>query len=50
MQYKILNSHDSAILEKEVQKCLGDGWRLAGDLAVVAPVVDGRPTPLYGKL
>lgn len=47
MLYKIIAEHDDEEFQKQVNRALNEDWELRGDLSLVAPVIDGSPSPLY---
>jgi len=50
IDYEIISTHDMNKLKTEVKTLLDQGWKLYGDLQIVAPVKDNDVEPLFTQV
>ena len=48
--YEIISTHDMDKLKIQVKILLGQGWKLYGDLQIVAPVLEDAVAPLFTQV
>lgn len=48
--YDIISEHDVAELKMKVKELLAKGWKLCGDLQIVAPIHGDVAAPLFTQV
>lgn len=48
--YEIISEHDINELKMKVKTLIGQGWKLYGDLQIIAPTLENVVAPLFTQV